>query len=469
MKKGTFWAVLILLMLLLTTAAVAETFHVSPQSLSLTGALALARDGDTIVLAEGTYSEPKEIFPLSVAHRVTICAEDGADAVIDAPAFVEAFRVTAERVTLRGLDIRFRHTGVYAIGDDLTLMDCRLTLADSAWRTSSCGVWLGGVAGANLSGCAFTGCGVSMAGPPLSEASEGRPVLTGLFEVGEDAAYFTSHTITNCTVNDKPLIYQVNQRAFQLDSSAGEVILAGCADAELRGLDVSDGSIGITLAYCENIRIVNCKADRCGIFGIYSAYSEQCQLDRCTVETANHGIDLRASRTITVNSCKATNCDQGIFFSFVEDSIADRCTVTGTGQGYFFAGGARNGVVNCEATACENGLHAQKEGDLLVNGCVFNENTVCAVRMDGSRVTFVDNTVRSNWVGAMAYGNTACTMANNLFDGNKSCGLYLRAIAFSHIVDNRFVNSERSSVQTHGEMNGTALTQNELDIPPEHD
>lgn len=293
MFRKTLWAAMILFALLLPITTLGETIRVSPESLTLTEALSRARDGDTLVLAEGVYAEPKEVFPISVEKRVTLCAAEGAHVVVDAPAFAEAFRVSADGVLLQGLHIRFRRTGIYATGNDLTLLDCRLTLADSAWRTSSCGVWLGGVLRARLLRCVFTGCGVSMAGPPLSKASEGKPVLTGLFEVGEDSSYFTSHTLTDCTVNGKPLLYRVNGQAFQMDSTAGEVILAGCSDAVLRGLDVSDGSIGLTLAYCENIRVENCKADRCGIFGIYCAYSAHSLLNGCQVDASNHGIDLR--------------------------------------------------------------------------------------------------------------------------------------------------------------------------------
>ena len=71
--------------------------------------------------------------------------------------------------------------------------------------------------------CAFTGCGVSLAGPPLSESSRGKPALTGLFEVGEETAYFTSHTIEDCTVNGKTLFYAASQDSVTVPEDAGIV------------------------------------------------------------------------------------------------------------------------------------------------------------------------------------------------------------------------------------------------------
>ncbi|MGN0971088.1 MAG: hypothetical protein ACI4OY_03965, partial [Aristaeellaceae bacterium] len=156
---------LALLLGLIPLAAGAETLYASPEGLSLTEALALCADGDVIELADGVYEEPGEAFPLTVSRSVTLRAAQGASPVIDAPAFKAALRVEAEGVMLQGLDIRFRRTGIYAIGSGMTVAGCSLSLADEAWRTSSCGMWCGGIERMTLQGCVFTGCGVSLAGP----------------------------------------------------------------------------------------------------------------------------------------------------------------------------------------------------------------------------------------------------------------------------------------------------------------
>ncbi|MGN0753257.1 MAG: hypothetical protein ACI4ME_02280, partial [Aristaeellaceae bacterium] len=246
MRKLIWLALLVWLMPL---AAGAETLYASPEGLSLTEALALCADGDVIELADGVYAEPGETFPLTVCKRVTIRAAQGASPIIDAPAFKAALRVEAEGVALAGLDIRFRRTGIYAIGNDMTVEDCCISLAEEAWRTSSCGMWCGGICRMTLRDCAFSGCGVALAGPPLSESSKGKPVLTGLFEVGEDIAFFTSHTIENCTVNGKPLFYAASRDTVTVPEDAGQVICCDCDEVVARGVDVSDGSMGMVLVY----------------------------------------------------------------------------------------------------------------------------------------------------------------------------------------------------------------------------
>ena len=461
--RKLIWLALLLWLMPLTARA--ETLYASPEGLSLTEALSLCADGDVIELAEGVYAEPGEAFPLTVCRAVTIRAAQGASPVIDAPAFKAALRVEAEGVTLQGLDIRFRRTGIYAIGSGMTVEGCSLSLADEAWRTSSCGMWCGGIERMTLRDCAFTGCGVSMAGPPLSESSKGKPALTGLFEVGEEVAYFTSHTIESCTVNGKPLFYAASQGTVSVPEDAGQVICCDCDEVVARGVDVSDGSMGMVLVYNRHITLEACRADRCGVFGIYAAKCNGGILTGCSAEETNHGLDIRASRAMLLRDCTAENCDQGLFFSMVEDSAMVDCRVSGTGQGYFMAAGSGNTMTGCVAVACENGFNLQKEGPVLMSGCMAEGCTVCGVRLDATPTAFTNNTLRDNWVAVMAYGAVSFDLTDNLFEGSGCCGLYLRDIGFSRFSGNHFTGGEGCSVQAVGTLGGSVWIGNEAALP----
>ncbi len=459
--KKLVWS--LALLLLLPLAAKAETLRVSPAGMTITDALSQCADGDVIVLSAGIYDETKEIFPLVIDKAVTLRGEDGA--VIDAPAFKAALRIEKDGVTLENLDIRFRRTGVYAVGSDLTLKNCKISLADEAWRTSSCGMWCGGVYRLTLRDCAFTGCGVSLAGPPLSEKTGNVPKLTGLFEVGEDVGFFTTHAIENCTVNGKPLFYAVSLPTVTAPEDAGEIICCGCDKVTVQNADVSDGSMGMVLAYNRFVSLENCRADRCGVFGIYMAKCEGGILKNCSAHETNHGLDIRDSRHILLQECSATDCDQGLFFSLMQDSAMIDCTVTGTGQGYFMAAGSGNILRNCAAIACENGFNLQKEGHVLMTGCAAEGCTVCGVRLDATPTAFIHNTLRDNWVAVMAYGGVSFDIADNLFENSACCALYLRDIGYSRFFGNTFTGSAQASVQAVGALGGSAWLGNSLDVP----
>lgn len=459
-KRIVLW---LCLMLAVACCVQAEVLHVSPDGLSLTQALASCADGDVIELADGVYAEPSEAFPLVVDRTVTLCAAPGASPVIAAPKYVAALRVEANGVTLSGMDIHICRTGIYAVGDDMTIERCTIMLADPAWRTSSCGIWAGGVQRITLRGCAFTGCSVSLAGPPLSEHSKGLPVLTGLFEVGEDPAYFTTHTIENCTVNGRPLFYAASQTHVDAPQDAGQIICAGCESVTVRDADVSDGSMGMILAYVDEVTLERCRADRCGVFGIYVAKCSGGVITDCVAEETNHGIDVRATGSMLLDGCRADRCDQGLFFSMVHDSVMRGCTVTQTGQGYFMAAGSGNLLEECAAIGCENGYNLQKEDSVTMRGCLAQECTVCGVRLDASPTVFTGNTLLDNWVGVLAYGPVSLCIEDNAFDGNASCGLYLRDIGTGRVADNAFTRCGESAMQQAGNMAQTVFSGNRLE------
>ena len=174
---------------------------------------------------------------------------------------------------------------------------------------------------------------------------------------------------------------------------------------------------------------------------------------------------MKSLKHILLKECSAENCDQGMFFSLVRDSAMTDCTVTGTGQGYFMAGGSGNVLLNCRAIACENGYNLQKEGHVLMTACSAEECTVCGVRLDATPTAFVHNMLRDNWVGVMAYGGVSFDMADNLFENNRSCALYLRDIGFSRFSGNLFTGSAQDSVQAAGTLGGSIWIGNGPDVP----
>ena len=66
MKRLPWLILLLAILLAVPFAAHADTLYAAPGQMSLTEALAACKDGDVIELAEGTYAEPDEVFPLTV-------------------------------------------------------------------------------------------------------------------------------------------------------------------------------------------------------------------------------------------------------------------------------------------------------------------------------------------------------------------------------------------------------------------
>ena len=453
-------AITLLLPMMLCLTAVADELYVGTADgyPSLTAAVEAAVPGDVIHLASGVYEEPDETYPIVIDKPLKLIGEPGA--VLKGPPFKALIRVNAPDVSIDGIEFQFLRWGIVDTGDRMSLTDCRFILADATYRVSSCGVWMAGVYGCSIIGCDFTGCGVCMAGPPLSERSKDLPVLTGLFEVGEDTAVFTSHTLRNNRVNGKPLYYYVNETDLAVPKDAGGVIAANCVNLTVEGINVSDNSMGIELVHCTNVQVNNLTADRCGIFGIYLAYIAGGIVKDVSCSESNHGIDIRAVQSAVVTDCATLDCEQGIFLSFASDCIIDSCRILNCGNGFFTAAGARNQLSSSQVEGNENGIYIQGEKDMLICGNEINGNTVAGVRLLRSSGQVMDNNVHDNRAGVLAAEDNSLTLWRNSFNANASAALYLKDITSGKISFNIFGSTEKTFLELDGSIVDTLIWQN---------
>lgn len=441
-----------LVALCLCGAAQAAEYTVDPAGngdyASLTAALAAAVDGDRLILAGGTYDESIESFPILVEKRVEIVAKDGETPVISSPRLVPALELNTAGICVSGLQIDFLRTGICVQADDITVEGCILTLADDAWRTSSCGMWVAGAKRLTLIGCIFNGCGAALAGPPISDSSRGLPVLTGMYEVGEDIEFFTTHTMTDNLVNGLPLAYVVDLDGAVYSEPCGQLIAVNCDGTTFTGLECSRASMGIELAYCTDSVVESCIADDAGIFGIYVAKSEDCILRECRADRGAHGIDLRAIHRCVVDSCSAAGGGQGMFFSMAFDSLLVNCDIIENGTGFYAAAGDRNHLDNCRIVGNQLGIYIQKEPNFTVTGCTFRANWNTGARSSQAPgYAIIGCTFEDNWVAAMSNYSDGVLYYGNSFASSQSCSLYMKGNTGVRMLNNLFTEADEALIQ----------------------
>ena len=451
MRKSTYYCLLLLLSCSLSVTVAASELYVFPDAaVGLSTVLKNAKSGDVIYLAAGLYEEDPELYPILIDRSVTLIGE--ADTVLSGVPFKPLFQISAPDVTIQNIDFRIKRTGILNTGDRLSVLNCRFFLADEKYRVSSCAIWLAGAKNSTILDCDFRQCSIAIAGTPLNEQSQGRPVLTGLFEVGEDPAFFTTHTIQGNTINDKPLYYFSGEKNVSVPKDAGAVIAAGCENISITNVDVSSASMGIELAYCDGARIENVVADRGGIFSIYLAYSDDAVLKDILCRESNHGIDIRASRGVALLNSRTVDCEQGIFLSFATDCIVDSCSVTGGGNGLFIASGARNQLSGNTVEASSNGIYCQWERDALVCGNTFLHNSAAGLRFLRSSGQILTNSFLENWVGVLVAESGPVTIWNNHFDSTQCTGLYLRDVTSGKVSFNTFEHTGLADLEVEGSL-----------------
>ncbi|MEE9376470.1 MAG: right-handed parallel beta-helix repeat-containing protein [Candidatus Lokiarchaeia archaeon] len=138
--------------------------------------------------------------------------------------------------------------------------------------------------------------------------------------------YLNSHNIdTSNLVNGKPLYYYTNEINLGPSNftNAGQVILVNCTDSFVSNLNVSYGSVGISLCYCNDNTISGNTANHNKGYGIY--LSRDSNYNTISNNTANYnegGIFLWESdfNTISGNTLignqkcwEEVDCDENIF------------------------------------------------------------------------------------------------------------------------------------------------------------
>ena len=444
---------MVLVLLSFMVAAHAEVLCAGPADSglpSLTETLAAAQDGDEIELADGVYDSAREVFPIIVDKAVTIRPAEGAVPVIVSPRQSNAMEITGAGAVVKGLRFDHIRCGVWILADDVTVADCTITLVDEKWRTSSSGMWIAGAKRATLTGCTFEGCGVSVAGPPVSDSSVGIPVLTAMFEVGEDIEFFTTHTVENNTVNGRPLCYLISGKELTWTEEVGQIIAVDCENVTFSGLNTDFASIGIQLAYCQNVTVENCSANDCGIFGIYIMKTDDCIIRGTRADRGAHGIDVRDADRVLIEDCITNECGQGTFLSWGRNCLVTNCEIVNNGTGFFSASGGDNHVDASRIEGNELGLYVQHEDLFTLTDTLVKSNSACGLRATDSGVISIGNTFADNFVGHLALDCYPLTHEDCTWTNSEDCDMFVRNGKAIKLVHNVFDAELTDSCQFNG-------------------
>lgn len=447
---------MVLAMVCLTIPALADTLYAGPAESglpSITEAISAARPGDEILLTDGVYDASRETFPIMVDKAVTLRPSEGAAPVIVSPKLTFAMKITGQGAKVTGLRFEHLRCAICVLADDVAVTDCAITLADETWRTSSTGMWIAGAKNMTLTGNTFTGCGISLAGPPVSGHVDNVAVLTAMFEVGEDIEFFTTHTVENNTVNGEPLCYLIGARDMTWTEEVGQIIAVQCENVVFKNLNLDFTSIGIQLAYCQGVKVDGCSASDSGIFGVYSMKSSDCIIQNTRTDRCTHGIDIRDSDRVMVLDCVSNGCGQGTFLSWGRNCLVQGCEMAGNGVGFFSASGAYNHVDACRIHGNELGSYLQKETLLTITASQIADNSVCGLRAMKSGIFNIGNTFSGNFVGHLALDCTPLTYMDCVWTDNEDCDMYARGSSAIKMIRNSFDGEMTDSCQFDNQEN----------------
>jgi PGF-pre-PGF domain-containing protein len=327
-----------------------------PQDVPTIGeALAIAQDGDSIVVSAGTYNESVVInrsITLSGVGMPVITSEGGVDLFTDGAVF-EGFTVTGNATETVGIDIA---------AADIVVRDTVVT-----------GTWIG--------------IGVSDSGN-LTLSNNTMANNTYNFAYVDTDPLPGNSIDTSNNLDGRPLVYLEGASDVEIDPGAGTVVCVGCTDVLADGLAFSDSYLGCALFSCTDAAVINTTAETC-YYGVVAIDSEGVLLDTLSIDAQGEGLILSGCDGCTVAD-SAVSAGIGIETADSASLAISGSTVTG----YYGVFGF--GVDNCSLTG--NTVSGEIFGGMLL----FMENsTVTTNTFSGYLPLLASGTGTSAYLNSM--------------------------------------------------------------------
>lgn len=221
-----------------------------------------------------------------------------------------------------------------------------------------------------------------------------RMVDGGVFIEGPLAEHWMMHEIgpTN-TVNGRPVLYLVSATGVEVPGAPGQVILAGCTDVTIDGLDLSHATVGVEFAFSEGITVINSNCSR-GYIGVHGFNSTGFKVEdsdcsgniRSGVEVV--GCDIGAVLSVTCDG----NLEFGVRLSASSGCEVSACEISGSAVGISTESSPSAGLfVSNSISNCSDGVRA-----VLAHQMQLHMNEIegcgCGIRLvDSSDMVMASN------------------------------------------------------------------------------
>ena len=136
----------------------------------------------------------------------------------------------------------------------------------------------------------------------------------GLLVYSYGISEYINDVDTSNKINGKIIYYYINQNSKDIPSDAGEVILVNCNYCNITNLDLSNGTIGIELAYSNFITISKNTLNNNKFAGLYIESSYNTTVEKNTIKDNGYGIDLQLAYN---NKIKNNNIRRNIYGCYI--------------------------------------------------------------------------------------------------------------------------------------------------------
>ena len=238
----------------------------------------------------------------------------------------------------------------------------------------------------------------------------------------------SSHSIyTNNTINEKTIYYYVDQVGLNANNliDAGQVILVNCSNSYISSLNLSDGSIGLSMIHdCIDNIISNNDLSNNNRFGVILSDVNNNTLINNTMNYCRSGIYISESDgNVFINNTANNNELEGIFMQVSDDNTF----INNTAKNNDFYGIRLSYLCDFNNISDnffnENrwGMHMFREcNDNNISGNLINDNTEYGIYLgrDCNNNTFTNNEILNNNDYGMEIDNITSECQDNIIFNN---------------------------------------------------
>jgi len=228
--------------------------------------------GDTIWLFNGSYQLEDDLLQIGITIQ-----GNGSDTRLSGAGTIKVLTLGIRDTTIRDLTIVGDPFAPTFTGISAILI--RDSIIERCWFEDGAGIYIWSAWNLTLRSCHFTSAGITYADFELLN--------------------LTSHSIENCTLDGKPIVFRKNDQNLHFDEEVGQLILVNCENIEIDGLSFSNRSAGVFISYCTNVTVNNVSIEGC-YGGFYVLSCEDVRIQNCYFTETVYSIFIRLTVNITI-------------------------------------------------------------------------------------------------------------------------------------------------------------------------
>jgi len=120
------------------------------------------------------------------------------------------------------------------------------------------------------------------------------------------------------TLNGRPVLLRSGTTGDSISGDYSQVILDGCVDAHVRGLDLSNSSIGIQMRTCQGTVVDDCRFSVMASYGVYSTNSEETTISNCTFVDCHTAIFYGGGERVLIDGNWMEGCEGDCIYVFAD-------------------------------------------------------------------------------------------------------------------------------------------------------